>query len=604
MAIKKLKKFKKRFLFSPKFRLIFNFATTFYPFRVRVVLFRCKVSNTRMFGEGGGLFDSAFRKREEAARKWREQNDFRFDASASSQRSFNPIVIPREQAQSPTKSPDTLSPSMFNHLLSRTVSEEEPAQVLQNNNNYNRVPTPVMNSAQLLPSAENPVPNNSDVVEPSNEIKTTEEERVSSPASETAEDNTGDLLTYLKELSLFGKLSMIGFLLILVYLHFAFQSVGDFLSLFQPEKFRSFFSRFVPPTIATENGDSENVLFVFSQVVLTSFQQWCSQFDWLDWMVILSGAALVTILFDSSTAVTDQFVSSQWQASKEWSVQQYNKIKDSVYETTHFLHSVYVQIQDTYQWYQRKTPKFVQLMICLSLLSFLVRYVLLTLWDWSSVYLVEKFFKPFRWFFLFSGVLLSGFVALQYYLMRRKQRQEIIHQLTILTKYFLSVKKQFSSPVDYLFFEVEDYFMKRDLQQRMKENQKKTNHLNNKSHKNKNWASWMHFFRNSTDENTAEENIEALEGNERGRSLSIEEEIGFPSPLQDFLPSSTTVIPQMNSQDLRSYSLKSLWPDVVKEVNKDKRIRTILMFIDGAQRKCWKIVSGSNTNASGTKPQE
>jgi hypothetical protein len=554
-----------------------------------------------MFDEGGGLFESAFRKREEAARKWREQNDLRFDASVS-QRSFNPIVIPREQAQSPTKSPDTLSPSMFNHLLSRTVSEEEPTQVLQNNNSSNRVPTPVMGSTH----AENPVPNNSDVVEPSNDIKTSEEERVSSPASETAEENSGDLFTYLKELSLFGKLSMIGFLLILVYLHFAFQSVDDFLSLFQPEKLISFISLFVPPTIANENGDSENGLLVFSHVILTSFQQWCSQFDWVDWMVILSGAALVTILFDSSTAVTDEFVSTQWQSSKEWSVQQYNKAKDSIYEATHFFHSIYMQIQEKYHWYQRKTPKFMQLMICLSLLSVLVRYVLLALWDWSSVYLVEKFFKPFRWFFLFSGVLLSGFIALQYYLMRRKQRQEIIHQLTILTKYFLSVKKQFSSPVDFLFFEMEDYFMKRDLQQRMKENQRKTNHQNKKSLKNKNWVKWLiHFFRNSNDDdNENEEEDEAVDGNEQGRSLSIEEEIGFPSPLQDFLPSSTTVIPQMNSQDLRGYSLKTLWPEVVKEVNKDKRIRTILMFIDGAQRKCWKIVSGSNTAASGTKPQE
>jgi hypothetical protein len=78
--------------------------------------------------------------------------------------------------------------------------------------------------------------------------------------------------------------------------------------------------------------------------------------------------------------------------------------------------------------------------------------------------------------------------------MRRKQRQEIIHQLTILTKYFLSVKKQFSSLVDFLFFEVEYYFMKRDLQQRTKENQKKTNNLEEEISQNQELGLVAHAF--------------------------------------------------------------------------------------------------------------
>lgn len=44
--------------------------------------------------------------------------------------------------------------------------------------------------------------------------------------------------------------------------------------------------------------------------------------------------------------------------------------------------------------------------------------------------------------------------------------------------------------------------------------------------------------------------------------------------------------------DMLGYHLKSLWSLVITEVEKDERIQSVDLIVEGAQRKCWRILSG------------
>ena len=491
----------------------------------------------------GRLFDSAFKKREEAAKKWREENDLQFtDINLDKPIDLPPIPIIGldHRSESPVRKTFSINQPVLSSpvvvetstsIRSPFLSQSEK-RATEVNNSTEPVFTSLFQSTneekqQEIPSEHTEVPEPSHV------------------NSEETPAPSKSLLEYVQNLSAIEKASVVGFALVLCYFHFSFNSWADVVASAQT----------IPVSLISSG------VALASSISFEGLVQWFSRFTAFDYFVIVFVSAQFTMLFDSDTEATDAYLSKQSKEIKAWTNQTVQSMKEIFHDVLQLIETIRETIVQSYDAYQRRTPKIVQLFLLLTVLSVFLRYGLSSLLALIDFYLVRGLLLPFRWYFLAAGLVGVGYGGLQVYLCSQRARKEVVAGLVVLVKELLSQKKDCQAPVDYLFFEVDDFFLKTEL----------------------------HDIASSPSSSSSSRGLwRRLVSSVFGSGSNSDREGEWAG--EQVAAGSGRLL---RRSDLRGFSLASLWGEVVREVGRDRRIRTIHMFVDGAQRKCWKIASSA-----------
>lgn len=478
-----------------------------------------------------GLFDSAFKKKEEAARIWKEKNDLNFSDRFPSS---SPLPTTTEYtaesksnnynySQTRLISPHKEEVTHKNLSIPETITP--PATTTTNNNSSG---TTVTQTNITTTTTQSPHPT-------SDEVNTTATDSTSEQKSDARDQVTAStpltphtFTQSLENLTTAEKAIVTSFIIALLYLHLSFHSLQEVLS-YDYLALLSLTSQRVATSLPLLSPD----LSPLRQRIEEVFHR----LTYVDVIVIPVLLTQLVVLFDWSPERTDFIFFSCTRLIA-------NQVTSWRTSLSSFVKETRSDVTRLYEQYQQKTPRVFRILLALSLTSFIVRYVLV-----QAISALTWFFQtivyPWRYYGL-AGLAIVGAVSLAHlYLARQQSRKEVVVKLSQHVKELLEKKEEQQAVVDYLYSEINDHVIKSDLA------------TPSKPHK------WWKIFSSSEVKEVREEKEGVVDDVSEGLSLG-------------------------------GHTLPSLWNEVQKEVGKDKRVRTFLMFVDGAQQKCWKIMSNNN----------
>jgi hypothetical protein len=569
------------------------------------------------------LFSSALKKKQEAANKWKENNDLAFNennypnystsSSSSSSSSGNSAtrksIIPKlfsDENENDQKSPTVTSPTKRQQPY-RSPNSKPAVVSSSSSNSFDPVSSSSSSSATNGVSDTNSDAAFEDLLgdlrdssspfvsstnhNPHPSFSTTPLLLTDSASSHPPLSSIHDFASFKTFLSSFftsftalEMLALVLFTTFLLYFHFSFYSFVDLFDI----DYSAIVSSFLAMTYAMIKELLVSFSLLFTDPSSSLFAAWFQQlrkwyftsFSIFDTMMIIGLTSYFTIVYDCNKEKTDEKVLEILTHIRDHVNMHYEQLQSLYERALTYSQTIRGSIMEGYYSYERKTPRIVRIGVLLLLFSFFLRYMLFSFLSFVS-YMLITCILPLKAYFISIFLLAFGMVSSYYYLQRQQAKKKSIVKVAEAVKALLKEKDDQQYPIEYCYTELNERLTNAlDGEVILGETKPvKTDESSDERKKKAGgwlWTFLKHVFQSSSNSDKKEET-------KANQSCSTSSSF--------FSSSSSSSVMFLRKDDLNGFSLSSLWNETIKEVNKDKRIKSFLMFWQGRQLKCWKLMN-------------